>query len=188
MRNRHGVRAVLAAGLALAASLAPNPAAAAAHGCQGWMMYMVNSDFEASADGSAVPAWCTGEGPDAKGVDRGVGWSYAGANNAYIEATTTSRWNALTQHIVVPRDDTIELAAYVRTSSSVTAGYFGVRHKATGAVHREVRFGPLNVGYQRLSVRFPSEAGNDYTAFVGYWSPGGFSWLVVDEVTTRLVR
>jgi hypothetical protein len=68
----------------------------------------------------------------------------------------------------------------------VTAGYFGVRIKNTGTVYREIKFGPL-YGYQRLSVRFPSAASNEYTAFIGYWSPGGFSWLVVDDFQTNLV-
>ncbi|GAA4444064.1 hypothetical protein GCM10023148_51050 [Actinokineospora soli] len=166
-------------------ALAAHPAAAST-GCQGWMMYLPNAGFEQPSDGSAVPMWCTGEGPDAKGVDRGTGWSRTGANNAYIEAVSTGRWNAITQHVVVPAGRTVELSGYVRTSSVITAAYFGVRHKATGAVHREVRFGPLTGGYHRLAVRFPAEVG-EYTAFAGFWSPGGFSWLLVDDVATTLV-
>lgn len=155
------------------------PAAAEAT-CQGWMMGMPNYGFEDLPDGTPVPKWCA-EGPDVKGVDRGIGWSYMEANDAYIEATSTSRWNAIRQNIIVPQG-TIELSAYAWTSDKVIDGYFGVRIKNTGTVYREIKFGPLR-GYQRLSVLFPAPAvgANEYTAFIGYWSPGGFSWLVVDE-------
>ncbi len=162
-----------------------NPTSAAIT-CDGWMMFMPNAGFEDGVDGTPVPLWCSGEGPDVKGVDRGLGWSRSGANDAYIEAMSTSQWNALKQNIVVPRDRTVELSAYVWTSGNVTAGYFGVRNRSTGAVHREIRFGPL-LGYQRLSVLFPTGGSSDYTAFVGFWSPGGFSWLVVDDFQTSLV-
>jgi hypothetical protein len=146
------------------------------------MMSMPNAGFEAPTDGTPVPGWCT-EGPDLKGVDRGIGWSRSGSDDAFIEAASTGQWNAVAQHIVVPAGRTVELSAYVWTSSNVTAGYFGVR-VATGRVYSEIKFGPLD-GYQRLAVRFLSGAANNYTAFVGYWSPGS-SWLVVDDFVTTL--
>ncbi len=179
-------RLVLFTVLAAAAPMTVASPAAAAVTCQGWMMYMPNAGFEDPPDGTPVPSWCT-EGPDVKGVDRGLGWSYREANDAYIEATSASQWNAIRQNIVVPQG-TIELSAYAWTSDKVIAGYFGVRYKNTGIVYREVKFGPLR-GYQRLSVLFPApaEGANEYTAFIGYWSPGGFSWLVVDEFHTRPV-
>jgi hypothetical protein len=182
------VGALLAGGTSAAAS------SGQAAGCDGWMMYMPNADFEAAADGTPVPDWCT-EGPDTKGVDRGVGYAYSNANDAYIEARSTSQWNALRQNIVVPTCHTIELSGYVWTSSNVTAGYFGVRDYPAESVHTEVKFGPLSGGYQRLAVRFTSRCTPtdlfqpgpvNYSAFVGFWSPGGFSWLMVDDFATAM--
>jgi hypothetical protein len=173
------VTAVLTSG----ALLVLGAEAQASSGCDGWMMYMPNAGFEEPAGGTAVPGWCT-EGPDLKGVDRGIGWSRSGTDDAFIEAASTGQWNALTQRIVVPAGRTVELSAYVWTSSSVTAGYFGVRD-ASGRVYSETRFGPLD-GYHRLAVRFPSGASSNYMAFVGFWSPGS-SWLVTDDFVTNLL-
>jgi hypothetical protein len=185
MRTLRGL--VLAAALAAGTLLAGGNPAVADTGCQGWMMHMPNSGFEDPTNGSVAPYWC-GEGPDPKGVDTSGAYSATGANSGYLLVQQTGgRWNALTQHIVVPANDTIELSAMVRTTANVTAAYFGVRDKATSRVHTEIRFGALT-GYTRLSVRFSSGASNNYTAFVGYWSPSGLSWLVVDDFATRLVR
>ncbi|MEU4746335.1 hypothetical protein AB0G02_38555, partial [Actinosynnema sp. NPDC023658] len=159
--------------------------------CDGWMMSMPNANFEAAADGTAVPGWCT-EGPDPKGVDRAAGVAYTMANDAYLESWSTAQWNALAQHVVVPTCATLELGAYVWTSTNVTAGYFGVRDRPAEVVRSETRFGPLTGWYQRLSVRFPSRCTAEdrlypgpvtYTAFVGFWSPGGYSWVMVDDFT-----
>lgn len=180
------VRFTLAAILVITADLAVASPTQARVTCDGWMMLMGNAGFESPSDGSPVPQWCTGEGPDIKGVDRGTGWAFRGSNNAYISSVSTGQWNALTQDIVVLPGQTIELSAYVLTHASVTAGYFGVRDRTTGAVYREVAFGPL-MEYTRLSVRFPSGGSSNYTAFIGYWSPGGTSWLVVDEVRTDVL-
>lgn len=173
------VTAVLTAG----ALVVVGPEAPASPGCNGWMMSMPNAGFEAPADGTPVPGWCT-EGPDLKGVDRGIGWSHSGADDAFIEAATAGRWNAVAQHIVVPPGRTVELSAYVWTSRFVTAGYFGVRD-ATGRVFSEIQFGPLD-GYHRLAVRFPSGASSNYTAFLGFWSPGS-SLLLADDFCTTLL-
>ncbi|MFL6145062.1 MAG: hypothetical protein ACJ72N_24750 [Labedaea sp.] len=164
------------------ALLALGSEASASSGCDGWMMSMPNAGFEEPADGTPVPGWCT-EGPDLKGVDRGIGWSRSGAGDVFIEAASTGQWNAVAQHVVVPPGRTVELSAYVWTSTYVTAGYFGVRD-ATGKVFSEIRFGPLD-GYHRLAVRFSSGASSDYIAFVGFWSSGP-SWLVADDFVTTL--
>ncbi|GAA3435134.1 hypothetical protein GCM10018954_047380 [Kutzneria kofuensis] len=155
---------------------------------------MPNASFEAAPDGTAVPNWCT-EGPDTKGVDRNAGIAHSMANDAYIEARSTTQWNALTQNIVVPTCRTLDLSAFVWTSSNVTAGYFGVRAYPSVTPYKETKFGPLSNGYQQLSVRFASRCTPDdlihpgpvtYTAFVGFWSPGGFSWLMADDFATAL--
>jgi hypothetical protein len=152
--------------------------------CDGWMM-VVNGGFEAAPGGATpIPGWCM-EGVDTRGVDRGLGIAYAGSNDAYIESYTPGHWNAITQHQWLEGQKFVA-RAWVRTSGNVVNAYFGVRMGGSPKVHMERRFGPLTNGWTLLEVPFSRGNLNDVTIFVGYWSPGGYSYLMVDEVS--LVR
>jgi hypothetical protein len=154
------------------------------------MMSVPNGHFEFQSDGTPVPQW-TGEGPDRKGVDRASQetkqnqWAHCGTSNAFIEASSTGQWNALTQGVSVTPKQTVEVSAYVWTSAQVKEGYFGVRTAGSPMPYKEVKFAALSGGYQRLSVQFWSGPASGYTIFVGFWSPGGFSWLVVDDIDVK---
>jgi hypothetical protein len=155
--------------------------AAASTGCEGWMMAVNDPSFEDSS-AAMSPAWCT-EGPGLMGIDRATGWSRTGANNAYIEASDTS-WSSILQHLPVPPSPGLCLAVhgFVYTSGNVTGGYFGVRSGRTGTPYAEVRYGPLP-DYIELSVPFLTNGSAEMTVFVGYWSPGVYSWTVIDDIT-----
>jgi hypothetical protein len=195
---------VLTVLLAVGATLVgPGTAAAVGEGCtpdDGWMMAMPNNDLEAG-DTAPQPIewWCT-QGPDTKGVDRAQGWAYQGENNAYIEAWSTSQWNEISQNVVVPNQRTIELSAYVATSSNIQWSYIGVRDKATGAEYARHWIGAVggrqpdgSVQYVRTSVLFrpnqpvPAGAVTHYTAYIGYITPGGYSEMMVDYFNPSIV-
>lgn len=177
-------RVALIAVLVALSGLSGGTAAGAPSGCDGWMMSIRNFGFEETPDGTAVPGWCA-EGAGTVGVDQAAGWSRTGDNNAYLQ-TDTPQWTAMTQYLPLPGDPNyrFELHGWLRTSSNVTHGRFGVRSGAT-TVLSEVKFGTVVAGYREFVVSFRGGGLPGLTVFAGYWSPVGFSWVLVDDL--RLV-
>ncbi|OLB78683.1 MAG: hypothetical protein AUI14_12425 [Actinobacteria bacterium 13_2_20CM_2_71_6] len=133
--------------------------------------------------GPVGPPWTT-EGPDAHGIDSGLGLSHQGTYNAWIHpANRASRaWNAITQEVPVKPHTRYTVSGWVQTSGSLTDGFFGVRNSDGRTVLQETRFGPAGP-YTRLSVTFDSGDNDKVTLFAGYWAPGSDSWLRFDDAT-----
>lgn len=138
-----------------------------------------DAGFEKQATGTVSAPW-TAEGPDDKGIDRGIGLSHSGANNAWIRTSTTN-WNALKQVVTVQPNTNYVLTGWIRNSNNFTDGFFGVRNPA-GSVISEVKYGG-SPDYTQKTVSFNSGSNTSITLFVGYWAPGADSWIQVDDVS-----
>jgi hypothetical protein len=132
--------------------------------------------------GPIGPPWTT-EGPDSHGLDSGLGLSHQDTNNAWIHpANRASRaWNAITQKVDVTPGTRYTLSGWVQTSTSLTDGFFGVRHSDGRTVLQETRFGRAGP-YTQLTVTFDAGDNSEVTLFAGYWSPGTDSWLRLDDL------
>jgi hypothetical protein len=112
------------------------------------------------------------------GIDRGLGYSYSGTNNAW--ARNLTGWNAIRQPVKLVAGSTYYLDAHIRTSGNVRSGYFGFRDQYQHPVS-EFKFGPLP-GYAKLTVQYtPSQSGT-YFVFAGFWALGQDAWIQVDAV------
>ena len=131
--------------------------------------------------GPVGPPW-TVEGPDAHGVDSNLGLSHQGAWNGWIHPANqaTREWNAITQEVAVTPHTRYTVSGWVQTSTSLTEGFFGVRHSDGRTVLNETRFGALGP-YAQLGVTFDSGDNDKVTLFTGYWGPGSDSWLRFDD-------
>jgi hypothetical protein len=146
-----------------------------------------DSGFESQTTNTIAPPW-VGEGPDTKGIDRGLGFQHAGSNNAWIHPTNTAttQWNAIKQTVNVQPNTGYVLRGWVQTSGNVTGGYFGVRNGTSPDVLAEQHYAPQGA-YAPLTVTFNSGANTQVTIFGGYWAPGSDSWIRLDDVVMRRV-
>lgn len=114
------------------------------------------------------------------GVDRGTGFSHSGANNGWVRAS--SGWNALVQTIAVAPNHEYRLTGWVRDSSNVAQGYFGVRAINGGAIVQEQTFASLP-GYTQLTVNFDSGSNSLVDVYSGFWAPNADAWMQLDDVS-----
>ena len=130
---------------------------------------VVNGGFE-----SGMSPWvCTGQcGRDAAGNAR------TGSGNGWVRNNTG--WNDIHQTIAVARNRSYTITAWVRTSSTNAAGYFGLR-TLSGTVLGERQFGNL-AGYTQLSVTVNSGANDNVDLYAGQWASGD-TWLQIDDVS-----
>lgn len=141
---------------------------------------VLDSSFEDQSSRTVSPPWLVeGDGP--KGIDIGLGFAAFGSNNAFIR--TTSGWNAITQWITVKPMTQYTLTGWIRTSSNVKDGYFGVRDN-TNLIIEETKYGPLT-GYTKLFVTFNSGFNSTVLLFIGYWAPGADSWVQIDNLSIQ---
>jgi hypothetical protein len=148
-----------------------------------WRNPSVLSDggFEQQASRTISAPWTT-EGPDYKGIDIGLNLSHSGRNNAFIRTSSTN-WNALTQHVNVTPNTNYRMQGWVRTSGNFNGGYFGVRPGGSNTPMAETRYGSFTVAdYQQLTVDFNTGPNTSLTAYVGYWAPGYDSWIQIDDL------
>ncbi|HEU0079929.1 MAG TPA: hypothetical protein VFQ76_19945, partial [Longimicrobiaceae bacterium] len=141
-------RMLLAAGLAGA----PLVAGAAAAQCASMAR---DGTFEAQTRARVSSPWMQ-EGRAE--IERGLGNSRAGENNALLRNTTG--WNAIRQRVQLTGGRLYTLRAFVRTTGNVRDGYFGFRDAAQRPV-QEIKFGPLS-GYRELRVAFRPAATGTY--------------------------
>jgi hypothetical protein len=142
--------------------------------------------FEHQATSTVAAPWA-GEGPDEKGVDRGLGFQRSGANNAWVHPSdgTSRHWNAIKQTVAVQPNTGYVLEGWVLGSSNVTSGYFGVRHGTSSSVLAERPFAASGA-WTPLTVSFNSGANAQVTLFAGYWGPGGGDpFIRLDDVSLR---
>ncbi|MEV8505105.1 hypothetical protein AB0368_09795 [Actinoplanes sp. NPDC051475] len=147
--------------------------------CQWAQNPVGDGSFEGAPGAGIASPWAT-EGPGWKGIDRTPGAAHDSRALAFIN-TDSTRWNALTQAVSLPPHQTYKLRAWVRTSGTYDAGFFGIR-RADGTVLQELRFGATDGKYRLLTVSFNSENAKNFKVFVGYWGPGRGSWLQADNV------
>jgi len=160
-------------------SIRLTPYGTAAPLCQWAANPVGDGSFEGAPGAGIASPWST-EGPDWKGVDRTPGAAHDGRAAAFIN-TDSTRWNALTQAVSLTQHVPYKLRAWVRTSGTYDAGFFGVR-RADGTVLQEVRFGSTGGEYRLLTVSFTAEDASNFMVFIGYRGPGRGSWLQVDNV------
>lgn len=139
--------------------------------------------FEGQTTNTLSGAW-RGQGPDNKGVDRGLGFQHTGSNNAWIHPTNnlaSTAWNAILQTVTVQPNTNYVLRGWVQTSSNVT-GYFGVR-RGTSETDLLAETSFTDAGpWTPVSVSFNSGSQTQLTIFAGYWGPGGDPFLRLDDV------
>ncbi|WP_235921815.1 DUF4185 domain-containing protein [Lentzea tibetensis] len=121
-------------------------------------------------------AWrVTGQG----GVDQGLGQAHSGANNGWVRNSTG--WNDLFQHAVVRPGKRYRLSGWVRSSSTTSDGFFGVRRPDGGGVVAEQKYGSLPA-YRRLAVEFTATEPR-VEVFAGVWAHNGQdTWAQVDDL------
>ncbi|WP_245848795.1 DUF4185 domain-containing protein [Lentzea kentuckyensis] len=132
--------------------------------------------FENRPAGAGPAPWrINGRG----GIDYG-GQSHTGTNNGWVRHN--SGWNDLFQSVVVQPGRRYRLTAWVRSSDTNSAGYFGARRPFAQGVVVERQFGHLQ-DYTQLSVEFTAGADADLEVFIGGWSVSGQDfWIQVDDV------
>ncbi|MEH2074799.1 MAG: hypothetical protein V7K57_10470 [Nostoc sp.] len=131
-------------------------------------------NFEGQTSKRVSSPWI-GEGR--VGIDRGLGYSNFGKNNAWMR--NASGWNGIRQRVRLQPNTQYKLTAYVRTSGNVTDGYFGVRD-ARQKVFSEIKFGSLP-RYTPLTLSFRTDSKTEYNIFTGFWALGQDSWVQVDD-------
>ncbi|MGH3730429.1 MAG: hypothetical protein ACRDTU_17000 [Micromonosporaceae bacterium] len=136
--------------------------------------------FEMQPTSSLNAPW-RGEGPAAKGIDRGLGFAHNGGNNAWIRADDAS-WNAILQTVPVKPNTNYRLTGWIHNSNNFSEGYFGVRAGTGSTPYAERRYGGLT-SYSPQTVEFNSGSHTTMTVFAGYWAPGADSWVRLDDVT-----
>lgn len=144
---------------------------------------VADAGFEQQRSRTISVPW-RGEGPDFKGMDVGLGFSFSNGNNAFVR-TASRNWNAVSQFVPVAPNTTYRLHGWVRTSGNYTGGFFGVRPN-NGTRFQETGFG-AGAGYRLMSVTFHSGTATGVTVFSGYWAPGADSWMQVDDVTLAVL-
>jgi len=145
--------------------------------------------FEAQAGRSAASPWVT-EGPDAKGIDIGLGQQFDGRNNGFTWSTG-GNWNALLQTVPVAPNTWYVLSGWVRTSSNISIGYFGARQSGIWPPPGEVHFGNTNGRYQNVVSTFNSGDHTAVTVYCGLWGTGtpAGDWVQIDDITlTKMPR
>ncbi|QXE25276.1 carbohydrate-binding protein [Richelia sinica FACHB-800] len=115
------------------------------------------------------------------GFDINKGYSFKGFNNAWMR--NVSGWNGLRQQVRLKPNSNYILEAYVRTSSNVTDGYFGVRDTQQ-KVWSEIKFGSLPQ-YTKLTLPFRTGNASTYNIFTGFWALGQDSWVQVDTYSLQ---
>lgn len=138
--------------------------------------------FELQTSNTVSAPWMV-EGPDGHGIDRGLGFSHTGSNEAWIR-DSTSNWNAVTQWITVTPNTDYTLVGFVQNNFTNNLGYFGVRKADGVTVLKETSFGTAS-GYTELSVNFNSGPNSAVMVYAGFWGQNVDYWLRIDDVSIQ---
>jgi hypothetical protein len=144
-------------------------------------------------EGTDASAWWT---TGTAGIDYGKGVAFAGENEGWIRATTG--WNALNVSLGDPASTYANYSnqclamIWIRTSSTLTNGYFSVRDfsKGNAIVAQVGPFGnwpgskdPRQLGYNYVPIFF-TQPGNDQLFLdVGFWGNGRDAWIQIDDAS-----
>ena len=132
-----------------------------------------DGDFEQQRTGAVSSPWIA-EG--VAGIDIGRGLSFIGANNAW--ARNSTGWNAIRQPVMLAAGGDYTLRGWIRTSTSLSAGYFGFRWIDQRPVS-EIAYAYVP-GYRELRVRFRPLFSGLYYVFAGFWALGQDTWAQID--------
>jgi len=136
--------------------------------------------FEFQTSNTVSSPWLV-EGPDPHGIDRGLGFSHSGANNAWIYDSTTN-WNAILQWISVAPNTNYTLSGWVQNNFTTNPGYFGVRQSDGTTVLQETSFN-ASPAYAQLTVTFNSGSNSTVRVFAGFWGQSTDRWLRRDDIS-----
>jgi hypothetical protein len=147
-----------------------------------YLTQVADGGFEAPAAGPS--AWDF-EGTANHGVDRGLGFAHSGANNGWIRTSGTG-WSAYTQQVPVVPGRSYTFDGWVRSSSSLTDGRFGVRIGPDGSdVLGEQRFDAgADYTHQAVTVQVPAGV-HAVTVYAGFTAPGSDTWLQIDDISVQ---
>jgi hypothetical protein len=138
--------------------------------------------FEQQTTNSVSSPWST-EGPDAHGIDRGLGFAHSGSNDAWIR-DSTSNWNSIKQAVSVQPNTNYTLTGYVQNNFGSNLGYFGVRTSDGMTVLKETQFS-ASPNYSQLTVSFNSGSNSQVTVYVGFWGQNTDYWLRADDIAIQ---
>ena len=138
--------------------------------------------FELQGSGTVSSPWST-EGPDAHGIDRGLGYSHSGSNNAWINDSSTN-WDAITQTISVQPNTNYTLTGWVQNNFGSNVGYFGVRDSGGQNVLKETTFS-ASPNYSQLSVSFNSGSNSTVKVYIGFFGQGVEQFFRADDISLQ---
>lgn len=141
--------------------------------------------FEDQPDNGVSAPWVIG---GSGGADRELGHARGGKNNAYLRATTG--FQNIYQDIAVMPNRNYRLTGWMKTSTALRDGYFGVRPTNDAAPFAEVRYGssvgtPANV-YTQLAVDFNSGERTSVRVFVGMFGSVSDAFARIDDLAVNL--
>jgi hypothetical protein len=144
--------------------------------------------FEASS--SPAPHWIAEGNPTAFGVDTTAAHAHSGNNSAFMSDDYSSGTRVyMGQTVKVAADTSYTLTAFV-DASNTTGGVLGVGTSG-GTIIGTTAFvntdpGPFTHGgsdYQPYTVKFNSGSNTSLVVFAGYTTPGGGSFINLDDVS-----
>ncbi len=143
---------------------------------------VADPSFELQSNSTVRPPWSI-EGPDAHGIDRGLGYAHSGSNDAWINDASTN-WDALTQTISVQPNTNYALSGWIQNNFTNNVGYFGVRASDGTTVLQQATFGSLP-SYGQLNAQFNSGSNTTVKVFVGFWGQGATRWIRADDISLQ---
>lgn len=161
--------------------------------------FLKNGDFESynlSTGTYSLPVVSSGINYDFwaregwAGLDVKKGYSYQGANNAWIR--NNQGWNAIRQTVMIPPGIQVfagkkfRVSGMLKTSNNFRMGYFGIKNTRQQVIN-ETRFWS-NPEYKWFYADF-IYTGQPINVFVGFWSaPGEDTWVQIDNIKLNFVE
>jgi hypothetical protein len=146
-----------------------------------------NPGFEAGS--SLAPSWNVDGQPTAAGVDVDSSHSHSGNNNGFIyDDSGAQKLVDLSQTVAVAANTPYTIIGWV-DASAISGGFFGVRTTGGTNIGATVLAntdpGPATHGadYAQYTVSFNSGNATSVVVFAGYTTPGGRSFLNLDDVS-----
>jgi hypothetical protein len=141
---------------------------------------VLDPGFELQQTNTVSSPWST-QGPDAHGIDRGLGFAHSGNNDAWIR-DSTSNWDSIVQEIAVQPNTDYVLTGWVQNSFTTNIGYFGVRGSDDYTILQQTTFSAAP-SYTQLFVPFNSGSNSTVWVFCGFWGAGADRWLRIDDIS-----
>ena len=115
-------------------------------------------------------------------MDLSKGFAHSGANNAWINDSTTN-WNAISQIIPVQPNTTYTLTGWMLNNFTSNTVYFGASDTA-GNNHTENTYNAA-ANYTLMSVSFNSGSNTSMRIYCGFYGNGTTQFLRLDDVAVH---